>query len=128
VYTSPTLNEYVEVSAHDILDTVPISSDQPLAGTVVWVKREAQLERTTVSPLGAQGEFLGGGITDELLPGIGVENLMASPELIGTILRTIRRLVCTRRTAYTGFCCPGTGPTVYPTARRCCTLPLTLRC
>lgn len=123
VYLSATLNEYVEVAEEDVIDTAPVESGETMAGSIVWVKRTARLERTTVSPYDAQSEFLGGGITDSLMREMGPQGLGGgSPELAGFFTRTVSRLLCTRNTICTGWCCPKTGLTACQSAP-CCGSP-----
>ncbi len=40
VYLSSRLDDYVEVAADDILESAPAAADEPMAGTIVWVRRD----------------------------------------------------------------------------------------
>jgi hypothetical protein len=106
------LNEYIEIAENDIVDTQPMGADETTVGTLVWVRHDAIVEFTVSGPLKAQGEYLQGGITGEYLPGMGIDAFaQANPALIGTIIRTVSPLACSRKTLCTGWCCPDTGPT-----------------
>jgi hypothetical protein len=112
LYVSLQMNEYIEIAENDIVDTQPMGEEETVGGSLVWVRHDAVVEFTVSGPLRAQGEFLQGGITGEYLPGMGVEAFaQVNPALIGTIIKTVTRLLCTRKTLCTGWCCPDTGQT-----------------
>ncbi len=63
LYTSPQLNEFVEVREEDILHAEQTGGDGALLrGTAAWIKAEAQLIRTRVGAQQAQTDFLSGEI------------------------------------------------------------------
>jgi len=70
LYLTPTLDHYLEVNAGDIVHTHKMTNDLfPLGGTLLWVKRKAEVTRTRTTSARAQAGFLSGGITSRLFPG-----------------------------------------------------------
>ncbi|HBY94404.1 MAG TPA: hypothetical protein DEP84_10660 [Chloroflexi bacterium] len=64
LYLTPSLNEYVEFDEDDVVYSHTLESDEsPLGGTVVWVRREANLLHTRSVSREAQADFLQGAIT-----------------------------------------------------------------
>ena len=74
LYLTPQLNEYLEILQTDVVhqQTIPPTSN-PLGGTLIWVKREAQLTHTKVATAQAQSQFLQGSISTQFLPKAGIE-------------------------------------------------------
>lgn len=67
LYLTLELNEYLEIAEDDIVHTQPRASDDPSGGTVVWIKRNATLQRTRTESRQAQAEFLQGDISAAFL-------------------------------------------------------------
>jgi hypothetical protein len=71
LYLTPTLNEYVEFAQGDVVHSHAFESDVGrLAGTVVWVKRAANLQHTRNVSREAQADFLQGAITAGVSRGV----------------------------------------------------------
>jgi hypothetical protein len=63
LYLTPTLNEYVEFAEDDVVHSHSLETDENrLGGTVVWVRREANLVQTCSVSREAQADFLQGNI------------------------------------------------------------------
>jgi hypothetical protein len=61
LYLTPTLNEYVEFAEDDVVHSHTLESDESqLGGTVIWVRREANLQHTRSASREAQADFLQG--------------------------------------------------------------------
>jgi hypothetical protein len=68
LYLTATLNEYVEFARDDVVHSHALESDEsPLGGTVVWLKREANLQHTQSASREAQADFLQGAIAASAL-------------------------------------------------------------
>jgi hypothetical protein len=68
LYLTATLNEYVEFARDDVVHSHALESDEsPLGGTVVWLKREANLQHTQSASREAQADFLRGSISTGFL-------------------------------------------------------------
>ena len=71
LYLTPTLNEYVEFAEDDVVHSHAFESDESrLGGTVVWVKRAANLQHTRSVSREAQADFLQGAITAGVSRGV----------------------------------------------------------
>jgi len=80
LYLTPLLNEYVEISEKDVLHHQPYPpAMNPLGGTYVWVRREANLQHTQTATQQVQAQFLQGGITSRFLPKAGMESQFIKP-------------------------------------------------
>ena len=65
LYITPKLNDYFEIREKDVVLTQSLATElNPLGGTVVWVRREADLLHTRTTAAQAAAEFLGGPIMD----------------------------------------------------------------
>ena len=63
LYQTATLDEYVEFAEDDVVHNRALDKqDSPLGGTVVWVRREANLQHTRSASREAQADFLQGTI------------------------------------------------------------------
>jgi hypothetical protein len=63
LYLTPQLDHYVEIPRDAILHTISLESkDNPIGGTVVWVRREANLVYTKTASREAQADFFQGSI------------------------------------------------------------------
>ena len=63
LYLTPTLNEYVEFAEDDVVHSHTLESDErQLGGTMIWVRREANLQHTRSASREAQADFLQGAI------------------------------------------------------------------
>jgi hypothetical protein len=68
LYLTLELSDYVEVAEDDIIHSQAlVSQDDPLAGTVVWVRSDATLQHVRTESRQAQAEFLQGDITGAFL-------------------------------------------------------------
>jgi hypothetical protein len=73
LYLTPSMNEFVEIAEGDIIRSQSLTTEQnPLGGTLLWVKRDAELQLTHSTPLKAQAEFLQGDIAASLAGGPGM--------------------------------------------------------
>jgi hypothetical protein len=114
LYSTATLDDCVEFAAEDLLHSATIS-ESGLPVSMVWVRRDATVQH--ISRMTAESSFLQGDIAGDLLEGSPGD---ASQErIIGTIIRTISRLLCSSRR------CPSrTGPcTVRSLCNTCTALP-----
>jgi hypothetical protein len=72
LYTNAQLDDYFEIEAKDILHHESLASkDNPLGGTVCWVKSDAEIVHTRTNKSSAQAEFLRGAITASMPSAIG---------------------------------------------------------
>jgi hypothetical protein len=63
LYVNPNFDDYVEFSEADVVHTHSIEADGGrLGGSVVWLKREANVQRTRTASREAQADFLQGSI------------------------------------------------------------------
>jgi hypothetical protein len=63
LYLTPTLNEYVEFAENDVVHSYSLEADENrLGGTLVWVRRDANLVHTKAVSREAQADFLHGDI------------------------------------------------------------------
>jgi hypothetical protein len=68
LYLTPSLNEYVEFAEDDVVHSHTFESDEsPLGGTVIWLRREANLQHTRSASREAQADFLQGAIAASAL-------------------------------------------------------------
>ena len=78
LYLTPELNSYLEFREEDIVHTLSMASDMnPLGGTTVFLKREAELLHTRTTSTQAQAEWLGGDIMRRHLRRTGISGLLA---------------------------------------------------
>ena len=76
LYLTPLLNHYIEFLEDDVLYHQPVPPAlNPLGGTLLWVRREANLLHTRTASQQVQAQFLQGSITNKFLPKAGIENL-----------------------------------------------------
>jgi hypothetical protein len=63
LYFTPELNDYIEFSEQDVRHTVAIPPElSPMGGTQVWLRRDADVRRTSTVSRQTQAEFLQGDI------------------------------------------------------------------
>ncbi len=68
LYLTPELNEYVEFRTEDVVHTQSVATDRnPLGGSVVWLKRDAEIQHTRTESRDVKAEFLQGDITTAFL-------------------------------------------------------------
>jgi hypothetical protein len=92
LYLTPEFDEYVDIQksagegsgdyVHHVHATTS-STDSPLAGTYVWVKRNARLLHTKARPSEELARFLQGDITLDYLPQTGPEATLDTAEVVG---------------------------------------------
>ncbi|MDJ0944428.1 MAG: hypothetical protein QNJ30_13225 [Kiloniellales bacterium] len=76
LYVNPTFDDYLEFGEADVVHCHSLEADaNRLGGSVVWIKREANVHRTRTSSREAQADFLHGAIAARasrrtLAPGI----------------------------------------------------------
>lgn len=120
VYLTPTLDDYIELSADDVLYSEKLASET-LSPSAVWVKREAPRTHTTAMDVSAQ--FLSGQISNTMMSqaiGSGFGRL----EWISWTWTIATGLVCI--TAKVSCICPtgGNCPTASgQSATSCCLCP-----
>ena len=57
IYTTPKLNDFIEIHEDDIVHLEPLSSSGGTSlGTAAWVKAEATIARTRIGPQQSQAE------------------------------------------------------------------------
>jgi hypothetical protein len=77
LYLTPTLNEYVEFAEDDVMHSHAFESDESrLGGTMVWVRREANLQHTRTVSREAQADFLQGGIAASVAMRCGLPRIL----------------------------------------------------
>jgi hypothetical protein len=124
LYVSPELDSWIEFAEDDVVRSEPFATEARSAlldATTVWVRREATLQFTQTVSAQRQAEFLGGDIMSRYLETASLTG-QQDLALIGTIIRTASRLVCTRKIICTGLCtdwCPNTGATTCATCLVC---------
>ena len=99
LYVDLSFSEFVEVADDDILaKRSPDANQDPLGGTVLWVKRDTTLLRTTVCSADEQAAFLKGKITANALRRSRME-LPAARKLadLGVVREGLRTLCTTPR-------------------------------
>jgi hypothetical protein len=68
LYLTATLDDYVEIPSDAILHTQEIPKDQsPLGGTLLWIKKDAELIHGKVGPNRTKAKFLEGRIQQEFV-------------------------------------------------------------
>ena len=76
LYQTLDLKDYVEIAEDDIVQSQSLKSEQqPLGGTVLWVKSGARLQSSRSGSNVAEAEFMHGEITRKFLGGTGAEGL-----------------------------------------------------
>lgn len=117
LYLSLDFDDYIEINeGTDLLGSVSLETPQnPLGGTIVWVKRTAILRRVGVELRQVQADFLRGELTAQYLGSTGYE--VFAGNLTVMRLPTFTGLACTsitqcspcdeRRVATAPACLPG---------------------
>lgn len=78
LYSTAQLNEYVEIREADIVHYQRLSSEQSsLGGTLIWVKRDAELQHTRTTSGQAQASFFQGDISARFLNRADLQRLDA---------------------------------------------------
>lgn len=80
VYLTARLDEYFELAADDVVLTRPLEGSA-LGGTIVWVRREANLRRTRSASREAQADFLEGAVIAGALDGTRGGETLSAPWL-----------------------------------------------
>lgn len=76
LYHTLDLKDYAEIAEDDIVQSQSLKSEQqPLGGTVLWVKSGARLQNSRSESRVAEAEFMQGEITRKFLGGTGTEGL-----------------------------------------------------
>jgi hypothetical protein len=67
LYFTLTLDEYVEFAETDVVHSHAFGNEESrLGGTLIWVRREANLQHTRTASREAQADFLQGAITNSI--------------------------------------------------------------
>jgi hypothetical protein len=70
LYLAPELTSFVDIPKADIIHSHPLDKDQnPLGGTLVWVRRGADLKTTSTTSRESQAGFLRGTIARSIATG-----------------------------------------------------------
>ena len=70
LYVRANLSEYFDISEKDVVHSQSLANEvSPLGGSIVWVRREANLLHSRTQPTQVQAEFIQGDITTAFLPG-----------------------------------------------------------
>ena len=86
LYLSPQLTEFVEIAKEDLLRREPLPEGQsPLGGSLVWIRRSADVRLTRTRSRQVQAEFLQGNIVEGHLSGT-VPSGFAGPRFGGIAL------------------------------------------
>jgi len=73
LYLTPQLDEYLEINEEDISHNQSLATEQsPMGGTMLWIRRGANVQYTRTVSRQVQVEFLQGDMTATLLSGIGL--------------------------------------------------------
>src|SRR5258705_2922850 len=87
LYLTPEFDEYLEISEKDIVNVFSVKNDtNPLAGSVLWIKKKATIEFVKATSRHLQAEFLQGSISNMLAR----ENVFATvfgPRIINFLKR-----------------------------------------
>jgi hypothetical protein len=103
LYLTPELDEYLEIFEKDILNLFSATSDtNPLAGSVLWIKKKATIEFVKATSRQYQAEFLQGGISN-MLAQQNVLNPVFGSGIINPLKRTPTLVVSVC------FSCPTSG-------------------
>jgi len=105
LYLTSQLNEYVECHEDDVVHTQSLATEQnPLAGTMAWIKRGAKLLHSRTTSVQAQAEFFQGNIMDRFLMRSPMGAPSASRRPIPLAHHT-NIFICTLACTYGGILC-----------------------
>jgi hypothetical protein len=77
LYLDLTLTEYFEINQNDIIHSQSLKSElSPLGGTVLWIKKDAEISHVKPVSKQVQNQFLSGDIASEFLPQTGLGALI----------------------------------------------------
>jgi hypothetical protein len=65
LYLTPTLNDYITFDPIDMVYRQPPPPGSPMAGSIVWLKSDATIQRTHIGTRQLQAQFLLGSIMDD---------------------------------------------------------------
>jgi hypothetical protein len=103
LYLDLTLTEYFEINQNDIIHSQSLKSElSPLGGTVLWIKKDAEISHVKPVSKQVQNQFLSGDIASEFLPQTGLGALIGSavgriiwdPIIVFTITLSIISACC----------------------------------
>ncbi len=81
LYLTLDLSEYVEVADGDVVHSQSLATDQnPLGGTMLWVKTDARLLHTRTRAAKSRADFLQGDIADKFLRDAGPQAFRMSAQ------------------------------------------------
>ena len=97
VYRTLDLKDYTEIAEDDIVQTESLKSEQqPLGGTVIWVKSGARLQNSRSESSVAEADFMHGEITTKFLGSTGTEGLARTGGSVGDVLKYNTYYPCTK--------------------------------
>ena len=116
LYLTLDFDDYIEINeTTDLLGSVSLETPQnPVGGTIVWVKRSAILRRVGAESRQVQADFLRGELATEFLSRTGSEALLSVPYIMKPLPGTGDR--CTQITV----CAPCHGMTHHCASRALC--------
>jgi len=118
LYQTLELNAYMEIAEDDIVHSQPVGGpDTSLSGTLLWVKRGADLREVRTASRTAQAEFLEGDVTREFLALTGGFTPFG-PEAIGRNSHRLLTLGCCPSHACSGDCSYGSEVRTCPAMTR----------
>ena len=121
VYLTLDLSEYLEIADEDVLHAQDMDAPEaPLRGTAIWIRRSAQVVHTRSGPQQAQAEFLGGDLSQALMPDALMAPVAASTWTFTLITTTLLCTVVATATICTTTRCATKSPT---SATSCCLCP-----
>jgi hypothetical protein len=95
LYLTLQLNDYVEFSEKDVLHHQQVPPElNPLGGTLVWLRREANVLHTRTTTQQVQGQFLQGNISSGFLPQAAIENLFGIGQFTTHVCINASRHIC----------------------------------
>jgi hypothetical protein len=71
LYINTEMNEFIDILEDDVIERHSTSSEtNPLGGSVLWVKKSANLQYTRIESVQVQADFLKGSIVDQNVPSL----------------------------------------------------------
>ena len=95
LYLSPDLGDFVDIPEDAIIHREQLDRERStLGGTIIWIRREANIVHTRIESREAQAEFLQGGITAAYFRGARAGALLGRNALMGHRLGDTDVTVC----------------------------------
>ena len=87
LYLTPELNSHVEIAQDDLLHSQSLATaENPLGGTMVWVRSDADLIYTRSEKRQAQADFLQGDITSGFMPKADMAGLSGDVQMLASTI------------------------------------------